>query len=492
MSDKKLAFWLFLFVGSIYALASSGRARTPDEYMAIFQAESLIDRGSTAVPQSLQANDFYGTYDLKHQPRSPYPPGQAILAVPYEWFARKVIARLPGVAHDRTTVFYVEGFGATLSSATFAAAAMGVFFLFLRRLQLSPREALWLTIYVAFGTYLFPYSGYFFSEAISALLFLLAAFALFGSGHPLTPKRATVAGLILGFSLWVRPTMVLAAGIFGLATIIGDWRKRWKHAFLVLLFPGLSGLGYLVRNKLLFGRALEFGYPDVAELGKQLNTFHTPFYLGLTGFLLSPGKSVFLYCPLLILAIYGMGKLWKIERGLTTICCGLPLVYLLFYMRYTQWEGGFCPGPRYLLPSVIVCCLGLAPSVSTRSPRLKQTVLALACIGFAVQIITYSTSFFEDQAAGNYYDGFFNYRMAYNPMVTQTERLVAYIGGKSAPLGMGFDRWFVFLSKLGVSRGTLAVIAIPPLILAIWSCLVLRRAWIGADKVSSVAAPISG
>jgi len=492
LSDKRLAFWFFLFIGSIYALASSGRARTPDEYMTIFQAESLIDRGSTAVPQSLDANDFYGTYDLKHQPRSPYPPGPAILAVPYEWFARKVIARLPGVAHDRTTVFYVEGFGATLSSATVAGAAMAVFFLFLRRLRLNVRDSMLLTGCVAFGTYLFPYSGYFFSEPLSTLLFLLAAYALFGSENPLTSKRAIVAGVILGFSLWVRPTMVLAAGVFGLATVIRDRKDRWKNAFLVLLLPGLSGVGYLIRNKYLFGRALEFGYPDTAELGKQLNTFHAPFYVGLTGFLLSPGKSVFLYCPLLILAIYGMRKLWKTDRGLATLCCGLPLVYLLFYMRYTQWEGGFCPGPRYLLPAVIVSTLGIAPLVLMRSPRLKQALLAFAIIGFAVQVITYSTSFFEDQAAGNYYDGFFNYRMAYNPMVTQTERLMAYVGGKSAPLGMGFDRWFVFLSKLGVPSGTLVLIAIPPLALAMWSFWVLRSAWIGASEIPSVMIEIPG
>ena len=460
--------------------------------MTIFQAESLLDRGSTAVPQSLQANDFYGKYDLKHQPRSPYPPGPAMLAVPYEWFARKVIARLPGVAHDRTTVFYVEGFGATLSSATFAAAAMAVFFLFLRRLQLSARESIWLTICVAFGTYLFPYSGYFFSEPLSTLLFLLAAYVLFGSEQALTSKRAIVAGVILGFSLWVRPTMVLAAGVYGLATIIRDQKERWKNAFLVLLFPGLSGIGYLAWNKYLFGRALEFGYPQTAELGKQLNTFHTPFYIGLTGFLLSPGKSVFLYCPLLILAIYGMRKLWKADRGLGTLSCGLPLVYLLFYMRYTQWEGGFCPGPRYLLPAVIVSSLGAAPIVLMRLARLKQALLALAIIGFAVQVVSYSTSFFEDQVAGNYYDGFFNYRMAYNPMVTQTERLIAYISGKPAPLGMGFDRWFVFLSKLGVPSGTLVLIAIPPLVLAMWSFWVLRRAWIGASEISSVTTEIPG
>lgn len=493
MSDRRLAFWLFLFVGSIYVLASSGRARTPDEYMTLFQAESLLDRASTAVPQSLQARNFYGKYDLQHQPRSPYPAGLAILAVPYVWFARDVLSKLPGVAHDRTSIFYLEGFAATLSSATFAAAAMVVFFLFLRHLRLSRGDSLLITACVAFGTFLFPYSGYFFSEPLTTLLFLLSAYTLFATNGPVTHRRAVLAGIILGFSLWVRPTMVLAAGVFALAVLARDQSERWKVAGSVLLLPAISAVGYLAWNKHLFGRALEFGYPEAAELGKNLNSFQTPFYVGLTGLLLSPGKSIFLYCPLLILAIYGVRKLWRIDRGLATLSAGLPLLYLLFYMRYTQWEGGYCPGPRYMLPSVLVCCLGLVPFMQSNSKSAKKAIFALAILGFAVQLVAYSTSFLEDQVGGqHYYDAHYDYRMSYDPMVSQTARVFAYLRGKPAPLGLGFDRWFVFLSKLGVSSGTLIFIAILPLAMAAWSSWVLRRVWIDAAEAVSVAGQLSG
>lgn len=456
--------------------------------MTLFQAESLIERGSTAVPQALQTGNFYGKYDLQHQPRSPYPAGQAILAVPYVWFARDVIGRLPGVVLDRTTLFYLEGFGATLSSATFAAGAISVFFLLLRRVDVNVRDSIILTALVAFGTFLFPYSGYFFSEPLSTLLFLLAAYTLFAVDAAVTYSRGILAGIILGFSVWVRPTMVLAAGMFALALYAREQSKRWNLAACVLLLPAISAIGSLGWNKHLFGRALEFGYPETAELGKHLNSFQTPFYVGLTGLLLSPGKSVFLYCPLLVVAIYGLRKLWHVDRGIAMLSAGLPLLHLVFYMTYTQWEGGYCPGPRYLLPSAIVCCLGLAPIMQSGSKALRRTVFTLAIIGFAVQLITYSTSFLEDQVNGRgYYDAHFDYRLSYAPLVTQTERLLAYAGGRPAPLGLGFDRWFVFLSKLGISSGTLVLIAIPPLVLAIWSFWVLRRAWIDADQTSSEA-----
>jgi len=486
LRDRPTALLLFACLSCVYVLTSSGRPRTPDEYMTLFQAESLIERGSTAVPQSLGTQNFYGKFDLRGQPRSPYPAGQAMLAVPFVWLGRCAFARLPGVPQDTTTSFYLEGFAATLSSATFAAAAMAVFFLLLRRLELSTQDSLLLTSCVAFGTLLFPYSGYFFSEPLSALLLLSATYVLFGGESEATRTQAITAGIVLGFAGWVRPTMFLAVAIFALAVMVRGGAHRWKVAAVTAGLPAISAFGYLAWNKHLFGRALEFGYPETAEFGKHLNTFQTPFYVGLTGFLASPGKSIFLYSPLLVLAIFGIRSLWRRDHGLATVCAGLPALYLLFYMRYTQWEGGYCNGPRYLLPSVIVCCLALAPLIQLKTQSkarpMRRFIVILAVLGFAVQVVTYSTSFLEDQVGGGgYYDARFNYRLSYNPIVTQTQRFIAYWSGKPAALGLGLDRWFLFLHKLGIDAGTLVVIAILPLTLAIWSFWILRRIWYASE-----------
>jgi len=53
-----------------YMLTSSGRVRTADEYNTLYTAESLVLRGSTAVPQAVQLHNFYGRFDLYGQPQA--------------------------------------------------------------------------------------------------------------------------------------------------------------------------------------------------------------------------------------------------------------------------------------------------------------------------------------------------------------------------------------------------------------------------------------
>jgi hypothetical protein len=220
----------------------------------------------------------------------------------------------------------------------------------------------------------------------------------------------------------------------------------------------IFGGAYLLRNQIYFGNPFDFGYPDVAEGGRHLNTFRTPLATGLFGFLLSPGKSVFLFAPPILLAIPGVWRLWKRDAGLAVVAAGLPLIYLLFFARYTQWEGGYCVGPRYLVPALMVLCLGLGPMLAEAGPRVRKLAVILFAAGMFVQIISISTSFLEDQATGSYYDAQWNYRMDYSSVTRQGLLLLHYLTtSPPAPIGLGFDRWFVFLGKAGVSRGLLAL-----------------------------------
>lgn len=474
-----LARWLFLFLACTYALLSSGRVRTPDEYMPFFQAQSLVERGSTTVPQAVNVGNLYGAFDRHGEPRAPYPAGQAFVSLPLLLIGKFVLVHLPGVPANWEAIFYTQVFAAVLTSAVFAAAGMAFFLLVLLQLDVSFRNALLVTLCVAFGTLLFPYSGYFFSEPYTTSILLAAVFVVVSAvSEPLRIKRAFVVGVLLALAVWIRPTMILATVVFAGGILVRDGMQAIRRAAIVCAIPTLSGLLYLLSNKIVFGRALNFGYPETEELlGKHLNSFHTPFYVGLEGFLISPGKSIFLFMPLLILAIVGIRQLWVRERAVAVISVGLPILYLLFYMRYTQWEGGFCPGPRYLLPFLLVTCLAVGPLVERGRARLRQWLLILSVIGFVVQAITYSTSFLEDQAIGfgSYYDSKLNYRMTYDPLVIQTKRLFEYINGKPAPIGLGFDRWFVFLHKMGVAAYTEIIIAAVPIFLLGLSLVRLRR-----------------
>jgi hypothetical protein len=73
-----------------------------------------------------------------------------------------------------------------------------------------------------------------------------------------------------------------------------------------------------------------------------------------------------------------------------------------------------------------------------------------------VQAVSMATSFLEDQVSGAYYYSQWDYRMGYAPLASQIRLLLHYASSSApAPLGLGFDRWFVFLAKAGVARGTI-------------------------------------
>jgi hypothetical protein len=460
--------WLFAAFQFLYLLTSTGRVRTPDEYNTLYTTESLVLRGSTAVPQAVQLHNFYGRYDLHGQPRAAYSPGQALLCAPWYALGKYLLARLPGVPADDTDL--VVAFSSCLSSATFSALTVTFFFLLLLGIGIPSRAALFAAAMVGLGTPIFAYSGWLFSEPISAAVFVGVALLLFGRGRePISLRAGLIAGLVLGLATIVRPTNVLAIPVFAAAVLLRDGKPALRAAFALCAASAIGVLTLLAHNALLFGGPLEFGYPTAAEGAKRLNTFDTPLLKGLYGFLLSPGKSVFIFAPPVILALAGLRRLWKLERGVATVAIFFPLIYLVFFARYTQWEGGYCVGPRYMVPSIVLLCTALGPMLAggwpIRSARTADSIkikegiaLLLLVLGAFVQCVSLATSFMEDQVPrGHYYDSDWTYRLGYS-LSGQIHLLWKYLGsGEPARLGLGWDRWFVFLYKGGISATMLGV-----------------------------------
>jgi hypothetical protein len=457
-SSWRIALWLFASFQFFYLLTSTGRVRTPDEYNTLYTTESLTLRGSTAVPQAVQLHNFYGRYDLHGQPRAAYPPGQALLCTPWYALGQYLLSRLPGVPADDTDL--VVAFSSCLSSATFAALTVTFFFLLLVGMGIPSRASFFAAAMVGLGTPIFAYSGWLFSEPLSAAIFVGVALLLFGQGQRQTPLRTpALAGLFLGLATIIRPTNVFAIPIFAVAVLMRDGKPALRAAFVLCATSAIGVAALFAHNTLLFGGPFEFGYPATAEGAKRLNTFDTPLLKGFYGFLLSPGKSVFIFAPPVILALAGLRRLWKLERGVATVAVLFPLAYLLFFARYTQWEGGYCVGPRYMVPSIVLLCLGLGPMLAAATPRVKKIAVCLLVLGGLVQCVSLATSFMEDQVPrGRYYDANWNYRLGYS-LSGQIHLLWKYLASSEPTrLGLGWDRWFVFLHKGGVSAATLTVL----------------------------------
>src|SRR5581483_6419116 len=155
---------VFLIAQALYLATASGWPwRAPDEFEVYFQTESLVERGSLAVPQLDGRKEFFGRYGGpdRRTPYAPYGPGVAFLVAPFHVAARAL-----------TTEPYARAGLTSLASATAGALAVAGFFrAALRRAKLA--DALLLSAALATSV-LWPYSKCLFSEAFSAAAFAWA------------------------------------------------------------------------------------------------------------------------------------------------------------------------------------------------------------------------------------------------------------------------------------------------------------------------------
>ena len=446
---------LFFFLNFLYLLTSTGRVHTMDEISAVIQAESIALHGTTAVPQAVGSNVYFGKIGRDGQPHSAYLPGQSLALVPWYDLGHFVLAKLPGV--PRNVQDLVVSMTSTWSSATFAALAAALVLPLAIAIGLTVRQGVTLALATAIATPLFVYSGWLFSEPLTAALWIGAAFALFAFPE-ITIKRAAFAGLLLGCAMWVRPQSVLAPAVFIAAILVRDRRRAIRPAMVLAVVVGVIGVSILARNQMLFGSVTDFGGPRYGEAGRDMASFGIPWHVGVGALLFSPGKSTLLFCPLALLAIPALGRLWKRDRGLALVCGGVPLTYLLFYGHYSSFEGGYSYGPRYLVPALVLLCVALGAWILDPPRWWRKAFVALFALGLAVQMIGLSTNVIEDMVANHYYDARYFYQLGYSPITGQLRLIAKYVGGAPSALGMGFDRWFLFAAKAGVPGWIIALL----------------------------------
>ena len=458
----RVAALLFLFLNCVYLFTSTGRVRTIDEVDPVMQSESLLLRHSTAIPQAVRSGIWFGKSDRNGLPRSAWPAGHPLLVLPWTAVGHYALAKLPGITPEKADLAISAA--TCWSSATFAALAVAISFLLFLELGLGPQSALACSLLLAFSTPLFVYSGWLYSEPATTAIFMLAALLLFGSGKPAPFSRALPASLLLAFSMHVRPVNTVTVLVFVAAALVLDLSSdrpgfRFRTTAILLALAAIAGGLYLARNQALFGQPFDFGVPPTAENGKDLDSWHNPVWMGVFGYLFSPGKSAFLFSPPIILGILGLSRLWRRNRPLALLCGAVPLVNLLLFSLRTQWEGGYSYGPRYLVPSLTLLTLPIAALFQEPPRWLRPAFWITAILGFLVQAIGLSTNIMEDMVRNHYYVGNWDYRMSYSPLTGQIRLIWKYLHVSSPRLGLGWDRWFVFLRAAGADPGPLIAIA---------------------------------
>jgi len=120
----------------------------------------------------------------------------------------------------------------------------------------------------------------------------------------------------------------------------------------------------------------------------------TPFHEGFLGALFKPEKSIFLFDPLLMLAILLLVLLWKRlspeVHAYGVVSLFLLVAYISFYARYTYWSGDFAWGDRYVSTSAELSALLAVPLLLRYRENLSAWVwrggVALIAASLIVQL----------------------------------------------------------------------------------------------------------
>jgi hypothetical protein len=318
--------------------------------------------------------------------------GNAIALVPTVWLAERLRA-VVSARRGETMGASIEGALVPMAAAVYVALTLMAFYrLSIDALQVSLTTALVAAAALGTTSILLPYSRMLFDGVLGGML---AAWALVW-GHDAARKRDAVAALLsgvaVGAAIATRQTLaVFLIPVLAMLLFHSARSAPVLAAFAAGLTPALLWQAWY--NTVRTGAF----YLPAASLPQFQNlTADGSLVEGISGLLVSPGKSVFLYSPLLVLSLAGAAALLRRCRPLAIGLLVAFAAYTLVHASIRNWAGEWGWGPRYLvpltLPLALPAVLVIERARQTGSRARRGAVVAVVSAGLAVQALAIATN----------------------------------------------------------------------------------------------------
>jgi hypothetical protein len=226
------------------------------------------------------------------------------------------------------------------------------------------------------------------------------------------------AGISLGLAVATRFANIITLPLFGLLLLAYTSSRctpvhHPKRGLLSTLGLVTGDRGQEIRDKPRFRcspilafalplalTALLLGGYNYARYGDVLQTgylpqekFSTPWLEGISGLLISPGRGLFPYAPVLLISLLAIPAFAKRHRLEAALALLISAFYVLLYGRWFFWHAGYAWGPRFLVPIVPLAVILMAPLIEKLSGKGWLAFAALCLISVAIQILGVSVDF---------------------------------------------------------------------------------------------------
>ncbi|HVA88508.1 MAG TPA: hypothetical protein VNL71_01565 [Chloroflexota bacterium] len=496
-----LLCYLLTFPGTIAPSVSDGRAM----YMV---TQSLVDRHDVAV-RSDSRKGFLVTPGWRplplpggacatektanaigERPGGPYFTkyglGQSLLATPLYALGGVIGRAFPVVSQGASGINRAEVQAAVTSAYDPLVTALTAVLLcgLALRLGWSRRVGLALALTFGLATPAWAYTATFFSEPTIALCLIGALAAILWSTDGPTPLGSVVCGGWLSLALLTHlADSLLYVAVFGAYLLVEAIRRnRWEN---LAAFSAPLVLALLVTadyNLARFGGIMSTGYGIVGDY----HDLHPPrtlqgFWEGIYGPVLSPGKGVLLYAPILFAAAWAWPRFRRRQWSAAGwLCLALSVAAVLGHANtLIVWLGGWAWGPRFVVPILPLAILPLGAWLAEGSRIAWRLTWALGALGLLIQIpallLDYSVyiAHLRDTVPGRCIwqaEDLYKWRPQYSPLIGQWERLFDSATYQGVPrpsaqtiAGGAFTPsphpWWSLLADQGVSHGWVALAA---------------------------------
>ncbi|MGD0837293.1 MAG: hypothetical protein ABSB49_11695 [Polyangia bacterium] len=305
------------------------------------------------------------------------------------------LVHVPGAALQRALVKHFPAYWQILWRFTSHLAptvlgTLGCVMLFglCRQLGMAPIPAAATALAFAWCTSVWVYARYPYSETLQLVCFTGFFAKLLDCRQRPTWRQATLLGLWAGLLVNAKPVFLLS-GLGGGLFLAWELRRN-RRALVLVAAVSLAtsvplGAIYLYYNYLRWNSIFATGY-GIAFAGTGVSTpvgiLHESPLVGLYGMFLSPGKSIFLYSPPLLLALYALPRFIRRLRhvALAILLTVLPGLYV--HAQMISWAGDFAWGPRYMTFALGVLMLPagfLLEDWLRIGPRLRRRAAIAAC-----------------------------------------------------------------------------------------------------------------
>lgn len=288
---------------------------------------------------------------------------------------------------------------ASMTNSFWAALLVVTFYLFLRELSVEHKPAIFLSFILTVATNLFVYAKHSFAH----MMFTSVLFLTFLCIKKSSKSKHVYFMLLAGFAYSIvvisyNPTYLFpipAIGIYYLFTHKINFSLFKVKELLNNLFFALVGALPIITlyawfNSIRFGDAISTGY---GTSGIEIPQF-PPIYViieGFWGLLVSPGKSIFLFSPILLIIILFWFHLKK--KIYPELLAGLALFFVyLWYIGtllggvdFLLWHGDSSWGPRYMLPTLPLLLL-LVGYIFTKLTKRQKILVFFPLLLFGLYV----------------------------------------------------------------------------------------------------------